>query len=139
MPGSIMLKIQLYLPDHVEFQRGNFRTFEKKSHFDMKELSVADLKIKMDRREDFQLIDVREPHEYEAANIGGKLIPLSTILENQELISREKQVIVHCKGGVRSAAAIFQLESKFGFTNLYNLKGGILAYAKEVDPSLNVI
>jgi molybdopterin/thiamine biosynthesis adenylyltransferase/rhodanese-related sulfurtransferase len=103
----------------------------------VKEITVQELKQKMDAKEDFQLIDVREKHEYDFVNLGAELIPLNTVLDNVEKFSRDKQVIVHCKGGVRSAKAIQALEEK-GFTNLYNLKGGIVAYAKEVDESLPV-
>ena len=103
----------------------------------VKEITVQELKQKMDAKEDFQLIDVREKHEYDFVNLGAELIPLNTVLDNVHKFSKEKQVIVHCKGGVRSAKAIQALEEK-GFTNLYNLKGGIVAYAKEVDESLPV-
>jgi molybdopterin/thiamine biosynthesis adenylyltransferase/rhodanese-related sulfurtransferase len=103
----------------------------------VKEITVQELKLKMDAKEDFQLIDVREKHEYDFVNLGAELIPLNTVLDNVEKFSRDKQVIVHCKGGVRSAKAIQALEEK-GFNNLYNLKGGIVAYAKEVDESLPV-
>jgi molybdopterin/thiamine biosynthesis adenylyltransferase/rhodanese-related sulfurtransferase len=103
----------------------------------VKEITVQELKLKMDAKEDFQLIDVREKHEYNFVNLGAELIPLNTVLDNIEKFSRDKQVIVHCKGGVRSAKAIQALEEK-GFNNLYNLKGGIVAYAKEVDESLPV-
>ncbi len=70
-------------------------------------------------------------------NIGGELIPLNTILQHRDKIAKDKPVVVHCKGGVRSAKAIRALEEA-GFDNLYNLKGGIVAYAKEVDQSLPV-
>jgi rhodanese-related sulfurtransferase len=102
----------------------------------MKEITASQLKEKIDSKEDIQIIDVREEYEYEIANIGGLLIPLATIMEHADQISRDKTVIVHCKAGMRSAAAIMNLESRFGFTNLYNLKGGILAYAREVDQRL---
>jgi|JI6StandDraft_1071083.scaffolds.fasta_scaffold28515_2 molybdopterin/thiamine biosynthesis adenylyltransferase/rhodanese-related sulfurtransferase len=103
----------------------------------VKEITVQELKQKMDAKEDFQLIDVREKHEYDFVNLGAELIPLNSVLDNVEKFSRDKQVIIHCKGGVRSAKAIQALEEK-GFINLYNLKGGIVAYAKEVDESLPV-
>ena len=83
-----------------------------------------------------QLIDVREPEEYRIVNIGGELVPLATILSNADKIDRNKKTVVHCKTGSRSAQAILALEEKFGFTNLYNLKGGILAYIDEVQPGL---
>ena len=103
----------------------------------MKEVSVQELKDKKDKGEDFQLIDVREDFEYEMSNLGGTLIPLGGILIESEKIDRNKQVVVMCRSGKRSAAAIMQLE-QLGFTNLYNLQGGILAWASEVDPTLNV-
>lgn len=102
----------------------------------MKEISVQELKKKIDDKEDFQLIDVREEYEFEICNLNGELIPMAYVLENVDKISREKPVIVYCKSGRRSAVIIIELEKRFGFTNLYNLKGGILEYAKEVDPSL---
>ena len=86
----------------------------------------------IDGKEDFQLIDVREEHEYDEENLGAKLIPLGFVLESANEISKDKKVVIHCRSGMRSATAIKNLESKFGFTNLYNLKGGILAYKSEV-------
>lgn len=103
----------------------------------MKEITVQQLKDLKDRKEDFQLIDVREEHEYEISNLGGELIPLGTIMSNNEKISKDRQVIIYCRSGARSAAAVTQLEKQFGYTNLYNLKGGILAYADQVDPGLS--
>jgi rhodanese-related sulfurtransferase len=86
--------------------------------------------------ENFQLIDVREPYEYDIVNLGGQLIPLAQIAAHADEISRDKKVVVHCKMGGRSAKAIRELEDKFGFENLYNLKGGIIAYIDEVQPEL---
>jgi sulfur-carrier protein adenylyltransferase/sulfurtransferase len=102
----------------------------------MKEITVQELKAKMDNKEDFQLIDVREPYETDIAQIGGDLIPMGDVMDHVDDISRDKPVIVLCKAGGRSSAIINALETQHGFTNLYNLKGGILAYAKEIDPSL---
>jgi rhodanese-related sulfurtransferase len=103
----------------------------------MKEISVQELKEKMDGGEDFQLIDVREDFEYETSNIGGVLIPLGGILIETDKVAKNKPVVVMCRSGKRSAAAIMQLEQQ-GFTNLYNLKGGILAWAEDIDPTINV-
>lgn len=102
----------------------------------MKEISVQELKQKIDNNEDFQLIDVREQHEYDICNLNGELIPMGIMLENVETISRDKPVIIHCKSGRRSGVIINELEKRFGFSNLYNLKGGILAYGREIDPSI---
>ncbi len=103
----------------------------------MKTITVAELKALMDEGKDFQLIDVREPAEYESANLGGELIPLQTIPQNVEKISKEKQVVMQCRSGQRSANAIMFLE-QFGFENLYNLEGGIIAWAQEIDDSIVV-
>lgn len=90
----------------------------------------------IDSGEDFQLIDVREPNEYEVAEIGGELIPLATIPDHADKISHDKKVVVHCRSGKRSANAIQFLEQQHGFDNLYNLAGGILAWADEIDSSV---
>jgi adenylyltransferase/sulfurtransferase len=76
------------------------------------------------------VIDVREPAEYEQVNIGALLIPLATVSERANEIVRDKKVVIHCKLGGRSGKAIRELEEKFGFENLYNLKGGITAYTQ---------
>ena len=104
----------------------------------IKEISVTELKAAIDAKESIQIIDVREPNEYNAAQIGGTLIPLATLTENVSKINKDKKVIVHCRSGKRSENAIRFLEANFGFENLYNLKGGILAWKAEIDNSLNV-
>jgi sulfur-carrier protein adenylyltransferase/sulfurtransferase len=102
----------------------------------IKEITSKELYDLQVRGEDIQIIDVREPHEYEIANLGGELIPLGIVSANADRIDRNKKVIVHCKMGGRSAKAIHELEERFGFTNLYNLKGGILGWIDEVQPEL---
>ncbi|MBC7418578.1 MAG: rhodanese-like domain-containing protein [Pedobacter sp.] len=104
----------------------------------MKEISVQELKQKIDNKEDFQLIDVREPFEYEVSNLAGENIPLGGILIETDAIAKDKPVIVQCRSGKRSAAAIMQLEQQFGFENLYNLKGGIVAWQEAYDPDMPV-
>ena len=103
----------------------------------MKEISVQELKEKIDKGEDFQLIDVREDFEYQVSNLGGELIPLGGILIETDKIAKDKEVVVMCRSGKRSAAAVMQLEAQ-GFTNVYNLYGGILAWQEDIDPSLDV-
>ena len=102
----------------------------------LKEITAKELYDWQVRGEKFQLIDVREPHEYDIVNIGGELIPLATVAENAARVDTENKVVIHCKMGGRSAKAIRELEEKFGFKNLYNLKGGILSYIDEVQPEL---
>ncbi len=101
----------------------------------MKEVTVKELKALMDTGADFQLIDVREPHEYEICNLGGELIPQGDLPGQAESISKTKQVIIMCRSGARSGNMVQWFEKNNGLTNLYNLKGGILAWAKEIDPS----
>lgn len=97
----------------------------------IKEISVDEFDSWQNAGEDFQLIDVREPDEYQTVNIGALLIPLATVSENAGKINKDKKVVIHCKMGGRSAKAIRELEEKFGFNNLYNLKGGITAYMQK--------
>jgi|SRR6185437_6850097 len=103
----------------------------------MNEITVTELKKLIDCKANFQLIDVREPSEYDAANIQGQLIPLATVPQNQDKIAKDKQVVIMCRSGNRSGQAVRFLEN-LGFENLYNLKGGILAYKAEIDPTLRV-
>lgn len=102
----------------------------------MKEVTVKELKEMMDKDEDFQLIDVREPHERDIASIDGDLIPLGEIPQADDKIARDKKVIIYCRSGARSGQAVGFLSNKLGVDNLYNLKGGILAWADEIDPSV---
>lgn len=102
----------------------------------MKEITVQELKIMKDTKEDFQLLDVREIHEVEIAEIGGEHIPMGEVMANVDRISKVKKVIIHCRSGARSGAIVQALESQYGMVNLYNLKGGILAWANEIDQSL---
>jgi len=103
----------------------------------IKEITADELYSWQVTGEKFQLIDVREPDEYEIVNIGAELIPLATVADNADKIDRDKKVVIHCKIGGRSAKAVRELEEKFGFDNLYNLKGGIFAYIDEVQPELS--
>ncbi|MFM8349385.1 MAG: rhodanese-like domain-containing protein [Bacteroidota bacterium] len=102
----------------------------------MKEILPAELKALMDQKADFQLIDVREPHEYDIANLGGQLIPLSEIPASVEKISKDKQVVIHCRSGARSGQVVQWLEANHGYENLWNLKGGILGWSDQVDPTV---
>ena len=97
----------------------------------MKSITVAALKEKIDKAEDFQLIDVREPYEHEEFNIGGQLISLNEITQHIDSIPTNKPVIIYCRKGIRSQIAIQRLQEKFPFINLINLIGGTEAWRKE--------
>ena len=103
------------------------------------QISVTDLKAKLDSGEDLLLVDVREKDEYAIARIdGATLLPLSTFVSDWEANLgdyRDKQVIVHCKMGGRSQKACEFLAGQ-GFTNVSNVTGGITAWSDQVDPNV---
>jgi adenylyltransferase/sulfurtransferase len=103
----------------------------------MQEITVTELKKRLDAGEDIQIIDVRQPDEYAFAKIeGAKLIPLGEVLSRMGEIDEEQETVVHCKMGGRSARAIEALQ-RAGFKgNLSNLVGGITAWSNEVDPKV---
>jgi molybdopterin/thiamine biosynthesis adenylyltransferase/rhodanese-related sulfurtransferase len=104
-------------------------------HHEVKEITPLEVKGMMDEGVSFQLIDVREPHEFELVNIGGENVPLNVIEQNISTIKRDIPIVIHCKGGARSLLAIEKLQQQ-GFTNLLNMKGGILRWIEEVNPEL---
>ncbi|SEL97092.1 Rhodanese-related sulfurtransferase [bacterium A37T11] len=103
----------------------------------MKEITVEELKFRIDSQEDFQLIDVREEFEYDTSNLNGENIPLANIILEKDKISKNKPVVIHCRSGKRSAQAIMLLEGH-GYNNLSNLQGGILAWRDAYDPDMEV-
>ncbi len=105
----------------------------------MKEITVQELKEKKEAGEDFFLLDVRESFEYQVSNLDGELIPLGQLDARLDEIRnhKDKEVIVMCRSGGRSGKAV-QLLEKHGFEQVYNLKGGITAWANEIDNSMPV-
>jgi sulfur-carrier protein adenylyltransferase/sulfurtransferase len=102
----------------------------------MREITPTELKAKLDRGDNFLLIDVREPNEFELCRIPtATLIPLGTIPQRMGELDPDAEIVVQCRSGKRSADALMFLQAN-GFTNLTNLKGGILAWADEVDPTI---
>ena len=99
------------------------------------DISVEDLKKLRDERADFELIDVREPHEYEICHLDGQLIPLGTLAGRLDELGRGAHIVVHCRSGGRSASAVKAMRGA-GFTNVWNVNGGILAWIDRIDPSL---
>src|SRR6266568_9534076 len=99
-------------------------------------MSAQELKRKMDAREPFELIDVRETFEYEIARIdGAKLIPLGEIAERADELPRDRPIVVHCHSGRRSAEAVRLLQQR-GFGNIYNLEGGIDGWSDKIEPGV---
>jgi rhodanese-related sulfurtransferase len=102
----------------------------------MKSITPTALKQRLDSGEEIQIIDIREEHERAICHIDGEHMPMSEVLANVDSIRRDIPVVIHCRSGKRSEAVIHTLEQKFGFTNLYNLEGGILLWADEVDANV---
>ena len=98
----------------------------------MQSITPKQLQQKITNKEEFFLIDVREPFEHEDFNIGGVLIPLNEVIQNINQIPIDRPVILYCKKGIRSHIAIERLQQKFAFTNLINLEGGIEAWKREI-------
>ena len=99
------------------------------------QLTVKELKRRIDAGEDAYLIDVREPYEYQIAQIGGKLIPQNEVPSRLAEIDRDREVIVQCRSGVRSQR-IAEFLKQAGYPRVVNLAGGILAWANEIDPKV---
>jgi len=105
---------------------------------ELPEITVRELKEKLDAGEEVAVLDVREPHEYEVANLeaqGAKLIPLGELLNRLSELNQNDEVAVYCKTGGRSAKAVKTLQDA-GFGNVYNVEGGITAWSEEIDPSI---
>jgi molybdopterin/thiamine biosynthesis adenylyltransferase/rhodanese-related sulfurtransferase len=99
------------------------------------EITPRELKSRLDRGDDIYVLDVREPHEYQICNIGGHLIPLGDLSRRVNELDSSREIVAHCRSGKRSAEAAEFLR-KAGFKKLWNLKGGILAWSDEVDPTV---
>ena len=99
------------------------------------EISVQELKEWMDAGKDFVLIDVREPNEYAYANIGGKLVPLNSLPQHLADFDPAADIVVHCKLGGRSSMAV-EFMRRNGLERARNLRGGIIAWSREIDRSV---
>jgi adenylyltransferase/sulfurtransferase len=99
------------------------------------QITVKELKQRIDAGENVQLIDVREPYEYQIAQIGGKLIPQNDVPKRLSEIDRDREVIVHCRSGARSQR-IAEFLQQSGYPRVANLAGGILAWSDEIDPKV---
>jgi adenylyltransferase/sulfurtransferase len=103
----------------------------------MEEITATELKRRLERGDDLQIIDVREPNEYQIGRLQkSKLIPLGQVVGRMSEIDESRETVIHCKGGVRSAKAIEALKRAGYNGRLINLKGGITAWSDEVDPSV---
>jgi adenylyltransferase/sulfurtransferase len=99
------------------------------------EITPRELKTRLDRGDDIFILDVREPHEYQICNLQGHLIPLGDLPKRASELDSSREIVAHCRSGKRSADAV-QFLQQAGFRKIWNLKGGILAWSDEVDPSV---
>jgi len=99
------------------------------------EITPKELKARLDRGDDLLILDVREPHEYQIANLQGYLIPLGDLPRRVNELDSSREIVAHCRSGKRSADAVDFLRQA-GFRKIWNLKGGILAWSDEVDPKV---
>jgi sulfur-carrier protein adenylyltransferase/sulfurtransferase len=102
---------------------------------DLSEITVEELKRKLDNKEDIFILDVREPHEYQICNLNGHLIPLNDLPNRISELDSSREIVAHCKMGGRSAKAVAFLKQS-GFTKVSNLTGGINAWAERVDMTI---
>src|SRR5215467_14484813 len=121
------------LIDYEEFC--GLRGQEKPVNTGVPEITVEELKQRLDAREDLFILDVREPHEYKICNLNGHLIPLNDLPKRVQELDPSKEMVVHCRSGARSAKAVAFLRQA-GFSKATNLKGGILAWADRIDPKV---
>jgi adenylyltransferase/sulfurtransferase len=105
------------------------------SNLTVPEIAPRDLKSRLDRGDDLFILDVREPHEYQICNLQGTLIPLGELSRRVNELDSSREIVAHCRSGKRSAEAVEFLRNA-GFRKIWNLKGGILAWSDEVDPSV---
>ena len=99
------------------------------------QMSVKELKRRLDAGEELFILDVREPYEHQIANIGGRLIPMNEVAKRLAEIDRNREIVVHCKMGGRSQR-VAEFLVKSGYANVKNLAGGILAWADQIDPKV---
>ena len=121
------------LIDYDEFC--GIRGEEKAVETGVPEMQVEELKRRLDAGEDVFVLDVREPHEYQICNLKGHLIPLGELPRRVHELDSSHEIVAHCRSGKRSAQAVDFLR-KAGFRKIYNLRGGILSWSTEVDPTV---
>ncbi len=121
------------LIDYYEFC--GIRGEEAQPTVQVPEIEPKDLKQRLDRGDDVFILDVREPHEYQICHLNGYLIPLGDLPKRAHELDSAREIVAHCRSGKRSAEAVDFLR-KAGFRKIWNLKGGILAWSDQVDPSL---
>lgn len=127
---------QTELIDYEQFCGMPHQEVEHRADASLRELTVHELHQWQQDGRPFQLIDVREPYEAEIVSLGGELIPQAQLTQQPQRIARDRPVVLHCRSGKRSAEVVAQLQRTHGFDHLYTLRGGLLAWINQIDPSL---
>ena len=121
------------LIDYNEFC--GIRGEEEAAATDVPAMTVEELKRQLDAKKDLFILDVREPHEYQICNLNGHLIPLGDLPKRVHELDSSREIVAHCRSGVRSGKAVTFLRQA-GFKKVHNLTGGILAWADKIDPTM---
>jgi rhodanese-related sulfurtransferase len=100
-------------------------------------ISPVELKARLDKGEEFQIIDIREVEERDICSLKSEHIPMEKVLESASQLRRDIPVVIHCKAGDRASAVVHMLRMKHHMDNVYNLAGGIIAWANQVDPKMS--
>ena len=106
------------------------------TNYGIPQITVLELKQRLDAGQDLMILDVREPFEYQIANIGGTLIPQNQVPQRLAEIDRDREIVVQCRSGARSQR-IAEFLAQQGYPNVKNLAGGILAWADHIDPKVH--
>ena len=100
------------------------------------DITVTEVKAKLDRKDDFTFVDVREPHEWQIGRIAGTLLmPMNDVPKRLGELNPDSEIVVHCKMGGRSAKVVEFLKAN-GYPKARNMVGGILAWSEKIDPSI---
>jgi rhodanese-related sulfurtransferase len=97
----------------------------------MKAITAEELQIQLDSRKDIQLIDIREKYEFEDGHLDAINIPMDSVIDNLDKITKDKPVIIYCKSGKRASAMVYMLEKMYSFENLLILEGGYDAFVAQ--------
>ena len=133
-PGCPVCGKQPMITTLIDYEAFCGSTTTRKDEHMIKEITVEELKRKMDEKANIVLLDVRQQEEHEYVNIGGALIPLNELQGRLGELDKNAETVVYCRRGRRSARAVAFMQQQ-GFSNVENLRGGILAWAEKIDPS----
>jgi adenylyltransferase/sulfurtransferase len=137
-PDCPVCGAQPQIRELIDYERFCGAPMEATMPEEIPEMTVTELKERLDRGDPLTIVDVREPHEWEIGNLeeyGARLIPLGSLPDRLDEIPQDEEIVLQCRSGARSGKALGYLR-EHGYERLHNLRGGILAWADEIDPSI---